>query len=75
MLSIILLSWLAQSVFLYKLRPLAQGGFTHSGQDPPISIVNQENAPQTYLQASVMEEIPQLLFSPKHVRLCQVDKN
>lgn len=36
-------SWLTQSAFLYNHS--LRGGAVHSGLDPPISIINQEEAP------------------------------
>jgi hypothetical protein len=44
--------------FLDNPGPPAQGGITHSGLDPPTSILNQENVPRTCPQAELMEAIP-----------------
>lgn len=41
---------------------LPREGTAHSMLTPPTSIVNQENAPQTCLQANLMEAISQPRF-------------
>lgn len=49
---------------------LPRDGNAHSGLDPPTSISNQENDPQTCPQASLMEVTPQLSFLlPRYVKL------
>lgn len=41
---------------------LPRGGAAHSGLDCPTWTINLRNAPQTFLQVSLMEAIPQLMF-------------
>ena len=43
---------------------LPRGDTIHSGLSPPTSIADQENAPYTCLQASLMEVFDQLRFPP-----------
>lgn len=38
------------------------GGITHSGLDFPTSIVNQEDTPDTCLQANLMGMLPQFWY-------------
>lgn len=45
----------ARPSFLCNPGPPAQGGTTHSGLDHHRSVINQENVPQTRLQANPME--------------------
>lgn len=51
-------------------------GTIHSRLDPPMSIINQEKAPQTYLQACLTGAggsfLTILLYGPS---LCLVDKH
>lgn len=43
---------------------LPRGGRAHNRLGPPASVNSQENAPQTCLQARLIEEIPQVGFAP-----------
>ena len=52
---------LCSACFLYNIEPPAQGWHPHSGLGPPISLINQENASQTWPQASSTEKIQILL--------------
>lgn len=45
---------------------LQRAGTTHTGLAPPASMINQDNGPQTCLQAILMQEVSQLWF-----RLCR----
>ena len=40
----------------------AWGDITHSGWDPPMSIINQESAPQTCPRINLIESLSQLRF-------------
>lgn len=53
---------------------MPRGGSAHSGLGPLISIINQENDTQTYLQGPLMEVILQFLF-PDESGLFQVEPN
>lgn len=65
--------WFTQLSFIYIYRYIyipelcAQGGTALSGLGPPKSIINQENAPQTCLEANLMEAFSQLRFCPPRI--------
>jgi hypothetical protein len=50
--------WVAQPAY----GPSPRCGISHSGEDPPISIIHQENVPQACPEASLMETFSQLRF-------------
>lgn len=54
---------------------LSKGGTVSIDPSPPISVINQENAPQIWPQDKLMEEKSQWKFSlPSDFSLCLVDK-
>lgn len=54
--------WLSKLVFLSS--HLLGGDTVQSRLGPPASIISQENALQIFLQANLMEALPQLGFPP-----------
>lgn len=66
-------SLLAQSAF--HITHLLRDATAHSGLGPSTSIINQENVPQTCLQANLMQVFSQLRFIfPDDPGLCQFVK-
>lgn len=68
--------YLAKPAFLSDPGSLPRGGATHSGLGPPISNINQENAPDLPLgQSDGGNSSAGCLSSQVDLGLCQVDKN
>lgn len=66
---------LAQRTLWFSLGPPARSGTDHSGLISPASAIDQENAPQACIQATLMGTFSHWgLLLPRCPNLCQVDK-